>query len=135
VGQYNNRMAVEETEYSVNVGTVLDSTLPDVLRPWQLFKICRWHYSQVFQEVKYPHHLLSHFAGQGIKKILDGAFPIYGLIKIDGSVHGNMLTCMLTSVKLIFQLIFHFGNLIEIFHARVPWCFIENPKDLNVPIG
>lgn len=116
MGQYNNRMAVEETEYSVNVGTVLDSTLPDVLRPWQLFKICRWHYSQVFQEAKYPHHLLSHFAGQGIKKILDGAFPIYGLIKIDGSVHGNMLTCMLTSVKLIF----HFGNLIEIFHSGVP---------------
>jgi hypothetical protein len=126
VGQYNNRMAVEKTEYSVNVGTVLDSALPDVLRPWQFFKICSWHYSQVFQKAKYPHHLLSHFAGQGIKKILDGAFPIYCLIKSDGSVHGDMLTYTLTSVKLIF----HFGNLIEIFHARVTWCFIDNPKDL-----
>lgn len=101
MGQYNHRMAVEETEYPVNVRTVLDSALPDILRPCQLFKICSWHYSQVFQEAKYPHHLLSHFAGQGIKKILDGAFPIYGLIKSDGSVHGSMLTYTLTSVKLI----------------------------------
>jgi hypothetical protein len=101
MGQYNHRMAVEETEYPVNVRTVLDSALPDILRPCQLFKICSWHYPQVFQEAKYPHHLLSHFAGQGIKKILDGAFPIYGLIKSNGSIRSNMLTYTLTSVKLI----------------------------------
>ena len=115
MGQYNHRMAVEETEYSINVGTISDPTLPDILCPCQLFKICRWHYSQIFHEAKYPHHLLSHFAGQGIKKISDGAFPIYCLIKSDGSVHGNMLTDTLTSVKIIV----HFESLIEIFHAGV----------------
>jgi hypothetical protein len=94
-------MAVEETEYPVNVGTILNSALPDILRPCQFFKICCRHYFQVFQEVKYPHHLLSHFARQGIKKILDGAFPICCLIKSDGSVHDDMLTYTLTSVKLI----------------------------------
>ena len=102
-------MAVEETEYSVNVGTVLDSALPDIFRPCQLFKICGWHYFQVFQKTKYPHHLLSHLAAQGIKKILDGAFTIYCFIKCNGSIHGYMLTYMLTSVKLII----HLENLID----------------------
>lgn len=94
-------MAVEETEYPINVRTILDSALSDILRTGQLFKICSRHYFQVFQKTKYPHHFLSYLAGQGIKKILGGAFPIRCFIKCDGSVHGDMLTCMLTYVKVI----------------------------------
>ena len=101
---------------------ILHSQISSV--PVSFFKICSWHYSQIFQEAKYPHHLLSYFAGQGIKKILDGAFPIYCLIKNDGSVHGNMLTRTLTSVKLIVN----FGNMIEIFHADVPFLIFTAPK-------
>jgi hypothetical protein len=42
---------------------------------------------------------LGHLAGQRIEKILDGAFPVFCPVEDDRSIHGYMLTCMLTCVK------------------------------------
>ena len=39
VGQYDHRMTVKEAEYPVNIGTVLDSALPDIICPDQLLEI------------------------------------------------------------------------------------------------
>jgi len=102
MGQYDRRMAVKKAEYPIYIGTVLDSALPDILRPDQLLEIGGRDYIEVFQEAEHPRHLLGHLAGQGVKKILDGTFPVRCLIKCDGSVHDNMLTHMLTYVKVSF---------------------------------
>jgi hypothetical protein len=44
---------------------------------------------------------LSHLAGQLIEKILNRAFPVFCPVEDDRSVHGCMLTHMLTFVKVI----------------------------------
>ena len=81
---------------------MLDSAFPDVLRADQLFEIDDRHHLQVLQQTEYPNHFLSHLAGQLIEKILNGAFPVHCCVEDDRSVHGCMLTHMLTSVKMIF---------------------------------
>ena len=92
-------MAVKEAEYPIDVGSILDSALPDLLCPDQLLEIGGRDNLQVFQKAEYPCHLLGHLAGQRIEKILDGAFPVFCPVEDDRSIHGYMLTCMLTCVK------------------------------------
>ena len=99
VGQYNPRMAVKEAEYSVDVGSILDSALPDFLCPDQLLEIGGRDHLQVFKKAEHPCYLLGYLAGQRIEKILDGAFPVFCPVEDDRSVHGDMLTRMLTFVK------------------------------------
>lgn len=71
----------------IDVGAILDSTLPDLLRPHQLLEIGRRNHLQVFQEAEHPYHLLGHLARHGIEKILDGAFSVRCSVKEDRSVH------------------------------------------------
>ena len=99
VGQYNQRVAIKEAKYPIDIGTVLDSTLSDFLSTDQFLEICGRHHLQVFQEAEHPRHFLSHLAGHGIEKILNRAFPVHRSIEYDRSIHGCMLTCMLTYVK------------------------------------
>jgi hypothetical protein len=84
---------------AIDIGTVLDSALPYVLCPDQLLEMGGGDHLQVFQKAEHPCHLLGHLAGQGIEKILDGAFSVFCPVEDDRSVHGYMLTCMLTYVK------------------------------------
>jgi hypothetical protein len=55
-------MAVKEAEYPIDIGTVLDSALPDFLSPDQLLEIGSRDHLQVFQEVEDPRYLLGHLA-------------------------------------------------------------------------
>ena len=80
---------------------MLDSALPDVLRADQLLEIDGWYHFQVLQQTEYPNYFLSRLAGQGIKEILDRTFPVHCCVEDDRSVHGCMLTHMLTFVKVI----------------------------------
>jgi len=76
-----------------------DSAFPDVFRADQLFEIDDRHRLQVLQQTEHPNYFLSHLAGQLIEKILNGAFPVHCCVEDDRSVHGCMLTHMLTFVK------------------------------------
>jgi hypothetical protein len=141
VGQYNHRMAVKEAEYPMDIGTILDSALPDVRCPDQLLEIGDRDHLNIFQKTQHPRHLLCHLAGQGIKKILDGTFPIRCLIKCDGSGHGYMLTSTLTYVKVIvskysrsssfitrhFSPLFQFNYILPFFFQRFQLaCRVQN---------
>lgn len=100
---------------------MLDSEFPDVLRADQLFEIDDRHHLQVLQQTEYPNHFLSHLAGQLIEKILNGAFPVYCCVEDDRSVHGCMLTHMLTSVKMIFA-----GDLGDTFFMGPSYRFLAD---------
>ncbi len=80
---------------------MLDSAFPYVLRANQFFEIDDRHHLQVLQQTEYPNHFLSRLAGQVIEKILNGAFPVHCCVEDDRSIHGCMLTHMLTFVKMI----------------------------------
>ena len=62
VCQYDHRIVVKEAEYSMDIGTVLDSALLDVVCPDQLLEIGNGDHLQVFQEAKHPHYLLGYLA-------------------------------------------------------------------------
>jgi hypothetical protein len=101
VGKYDNRMAVKKTEYPIDIGTMLDSALPDFRSPDQFLEIGGRDHLHLFQQAKHPDHFLRRFAGQCIKKILDGTFPVYCTIEDNRSVHDDKLTRTLTYVKMI----------------------------------
>jgi hypothetical protein len=102
MGQYDQRIAVKETEYPIDVRAMLDPALPDILRSDQFFEIGGRHQFQIFQETEYPNHFLGHLARQGIEEILNGTFPVFSSIEEDRSIHDVLLTHMLTCVKGIF---------------------------------
>ena len=80
----------------------MDSAFPYILRADQLLEIDDRHHLQVLQQTEHPNHFLCRLAGQLIEKILNGTFAVHCCVEDDRSVHGCMLTHMLTSVKMIF---------------------------------
>ena len=60
--------------------------------------------NQIITPIGFGSFYLGHLARQGIEKILDGTFPVFCPVEDDRSVHGDMLTRMLTYVKAIISL-------------------------------